>query len=76
MATGRHGDVAMQMYAVELGKMGMDGFGLIECSNVLVSNMDGAKLRTVDLVRTRGVQIGATKGRLLGDGGKVIFEFP
>lgn len=66
----------MQMYAVELGNMGMEGFGLLESSNILVSNMDGAKSRTVDLVRTRGAQIGANKGRLLGDGGKVIFEFP
>ncbi len=66
----------MEMYVVQLGKMGMNGFGLIETSNVLVSNLDGAKLRTADLLKTRGSQLGANKAKLLGDGGNVIFEFP
>jgi hypothetical protein len=75
MPGGGCGDVAMQMYMVQLGKTGADGFREIESSKFLTSNLDGARQRAVDLLRTRGSQIGANKA-LLHDGAKQVFEFP
>jgi hypothetical protein len=66
----------MDFYAVQLGKTGSDGFRLIESSNVLASSTDEARQRTVDLLKTRGVLLGANKARLLGANEKLVFEYP
>jgi len=65
----------MQMYTVQLGKTGADGFREIESSKFLTSSLDGARQRAVDLLKTRGPLIGANKA-LLHDGPKQVFEFP
>ena len=65
----------MQMYTVQLGKTGADGFREIESSRILTSNLDAARQRAIDLLKTRGPLIGANKA-LLQDGPKQLFEFP
>ena len=65
----------MQMYTVQLGKTGADGFREIESSRFLTSNLDGARQRAIDLLKTRGSQSGANKA-LGHDGAKQVFEFP
>jgi hypothetical protein len=72
---GGRGGVTMQMYTVQLGKTGADGFREIESSRVLTSNLDGARQRAIDLLKTRGPLIGANKA-LMYDGAKQVFEFP
>jgi hypothetical protein len=66
----------MLMFTVQLGKMGADGFGLLESSNLLASNWDGAKARAVDLLKTRGKQIGANKLRMVEQSKKTEWEYP
>jgi hypothetical protein len=66
----------MDMYAVELGKNGPDGFVLVETSNMLASDRRDAEQRAVDMLRSRGVQIGAKALRLLGRGKDVVWQYP
>lgn len=65
----------MQMYTIELGKAGAEGFKLIESTNVLASGTEAARARLVDTVRTRGAQIGANRARLLAEG-RLVMEYP
>ena len=64
------------MYVVQLGKTGMDGFRTIESSNVLAKNVEAARVRTIDLLKTRGAQLGCNKAQLLGEHQQVVYEYP
>jgi hypothetical protein len=64
------------MYVVQLGKTGMDGFRAIESSNFLAKNLDAARVRAVDLLKTRGTQLGCNKAMLLGENKQVVYEYP
>ncbi len=65
----------MEMYAVELGKNGPEGFKALETSRMLASDLEHAERRAVELLKSRGVQIGAKALRLVGDG-EVVWEYP
>ena len=64
------------MYVVQLGKTGMDGFRTIDTSNFLAKNLEAARVRTIDLLKTRGSQLGCNKAQLLGDHKQVVYEYP
>ncbi len=66
----------MEMYAVELGKNGPDGFVLVETASMLASGRQDAEQRAVGILRSRGVQIGAKALRLLGRGNDVVWQYP
>jgi hypothetical protein len=67
----------MQMYNIQLGRSGPNGFILMETARLVVSGgRDELEWRVVDLLRTRGTQIGAKVARVMGDNGKVLWEFP
>ncbi len=66
----------MEMYAVELGKNGPDGFVLVETASMLASDMRDAEQRAVDILRSRGAQIGAKALRLLGRSKDVVWQYP
>ena len=42
----------MEMYAVELGKNGADGFKMIESANMLASGREDAERRAVDILKS------------------------
>jgi hypothetical protein len=66
----------MQMFSVQLGKMKIDGFALIESSNLLASDWDSAKQRAIDILKTRGKQLGANKVRLVAGDQTREWEYP
>ncbi len=66
----------MDMYAIELGRSGPDGFELIEAPNMLASDREGAEKRAIEILRTRGAQIGAKRLRLLAGGQTLVWEYP
>ena len=66
----------MELYTVQLGKAGVDGFRLIETSKIGASNLNAAQDRMVSLLKTRGVQIGANRAQLLDQRDNLLREFP
>jgi hypothetical protein len=66
----------MEMYVVELGNVTADGFKRVEKQNVLASDFEAGKLRAVDVLKTRGVQVGCRRLQMLDGAGKMIWEYP
>jgi hypothetical protein len=66
----------MEMYVVELGNVTADGFKLVEKQSVLASDLEGGKRRAVDVLKTRGVQLGCRRLQMVDRAGKMIFEYP
>jgi hypothetical protein len=66
----------MEMYAVELGKNGADGFKMIESANMLASGREDAERRAVDILKSRGAQLGAKALRIIGAEQQVVWQYP
>ncbi len=66
----------MDMYGVELGKNGADGFVIVETANILASDIRDAERRAIDILKSRGAQIGAKALRLVGRGKDVVWQYP
>jgi hypothetical protein len=66
----------MEMYVVELGNVTADGFQMMEKQSVLASGLEAGKKRAVDVLKTRGVQLGCRRLQMVDGAGKMIFEYP
>ncbi len=66
----------MDMYAIHLGRAGIDGFKSIEVQKALGSSLEEVQQRGLDLLRTRGVQLGANRVQILAGANGQVWEFP
>jgi hypothetical protein len=66
----------MDMFAIQLGKAGADGFKAIEVQKGLASSKGEMEERARELLRTRGAQLGANRVRLVIGRDSVVWEFP
>jgi len=66
----------MEMYTIHLGRAGTDGFTSIEVKRALCSNLEEVKPRAIDALRTRGVQVGATRLQVTERDDKLLWEYP
>jgi hypothetical protein len=68
------GDLMMDMYAIHLGRAGIDGFKSIEVQKALGSSLEEMQQRGRDLLRTRGAQLGANRVQILAGADSKVWE--